>query len=318
MNIKALILGLAITVFSVVFSRIAHAKQVTVSIDANIIATQCYSSTWQRKDLLALAQRDFMIEDKEQRDALALQLLNCLASADGKVRDGVAYSGLTKWLRADMFSHAQYQSMFSLLIAHFNESTHDVNDVYQPFVALMLAELARVDRKSPYLSVQQRELLVSKSTAFMHQTNDYRGFETGIGWRHRIAHNADLFLQLSLNPAITKEQLTRMLNAIGQQVLAGDNHFYIYGEPKRLAMPLLYIFLREQHNEQDWQAWLAKYITPAPLKKWQMAYSSQQGLSRLHNAQAFLNTVHTLIADSENKTLVLLKPALVKTLKTVR
>lgn len=317
MMIKTSILSLTITVFSFVFSATGNATQATTSIDANIFATQCYSSTWQRKDLLALAQRGFTVEDKEQRDLLAMQLLNCLASADGEIRDGVAYSGLTKWLRADMISQSKIQTMFSLLISHFNESTQDINEVYQPFVALMLAELARVDRKSPYLTSQQRELLVSQSTAFMRETIDYRGFEAGIGWRHRIAHNADLFLQLSLNPAITKAQLTRMLNAIGQQVLASDNHFYIYGEPKRLAMPLLYIFLREQHSEQEWQAWLAKYITPAPLKNWQTVYSSQQGLSRLHNAQAFLNTLHMLIAESENKTLVLLKPALRNAIKKV-
>jgi hypothetical protein len=47
---------------------------------------------------------------------------------------------------------------------------------------------------------------------------DYRGFDTAEGWRHGVAHGADLALQLVLNPAVDKPQIERLLAAVGRQV----------------------------------------------------------------------------------------------------
>jgi len=79
-------------------------------------------------------------------------------------------------------------------------------------------------------------------------------------------------------------------------------------------MPVLYIYLRGEHTEQDWINWLQQYISPTPLLNWQQAYTSQRGLAKLHNAREFLNTMFVLIADSENTQLQILKPALIKQL----
>jgi hypothetical protein len=207
--------------------------------------------------------------------------------------------------------------MFAHLMKDFGAKIRDDHGVYQPFVALMLAELARADRKSPFLSDEQRRQLVAKSTDYMANINDYRGFEDDFGWRHNVAHSADIFLQLALNQATTKAQLTSMLKAIGLQVLPKNGHFYIYGEPKRLATALLYIFLQNQHNEQDWQNWLKTYITPSPITDWKLSYSSQLGLAKRHNARAFLAAIFVLIADSKNEQLKMLKPALVDSLKSL-
>lgn len=286
-------------------------------VNAHAIATQCYSEKWPKQTLLTLAKDNFEVESELERNNLALQLMNCLAVSESDIRDGVAFTGLSAWLRNEKLSSDVYKKMFNELFKNFARKTLDEHDVYQPFVALVLSELARVDRKTPYLTDEQRQSLVDKSAAYLVNTKDYRGFDNVVGWRHSIAHTADLFLQLSLNPAIKKEQLTSMLNAIGDQVLAKNEHFYIYGESKRLLMPLLYIFLKEHHNEEDWQRWLKQYINPAPLTSWQQAFSSQQGLAKLHNARQFLNAMYVIIADSKNAQLQMLKAELTNTLKTL-
>jgi hypothetical protein len=284
------------------------------SLNAKSIAAKCYSAQWHRQALFSLAKRNFEIEHDSERNELALQLLNCLASPEGGIRDEIAFTGLSSWLREDKLLLGTYRTMFEKLLYDFGQKTIDDNQVYQPFVVLMLSELARVDRKHPYLTAVQRELLVVKSTQYMANITDYRGFDDIVGWRHNVAHTADLFLQLALNPEISKDQLSNILNAIGQQILPKAEHFYIYGEPKRLVMPVLYIYLRGEHTEQDWINWLQQYISPIPLLNWQQAYTSQRGLAKLHNAREFLNTMFVLIADSENTQLQILKPALIKQL----
>lgn len=286
-------------------------------VNANSLAKSCYTPKWSQKALLALAKQGFNIDSSVERDELALQLLTCLAVPQNNIRDGVAYSGISSWLRANKLSPNVYQTMFEKLLSDFGKKTIDDNQVYQPFIALMLAELARVDRKKSYLTTEQREFLVAKSTKYMINITDYRGFDAASGWRHNVAHTADIFLQLALNSAINKSQLSLMLEAIGQQVLSKKSHSYIYGEPKRLAMPLLYIFLQKQHTEKDWKNWLQQYITQAPNTNWQQAYKSQQGLAKLHNAREFLNAMFVLIADSENAQLQMLKPALTVAIKSL-
>lgn len=288
----------------------------TTKKSTEIIAQQCYSEKWSKQALIELAKQNLDIEKESERNELALQLINCLAVPESEIRDGIAFTGLSKWLRANKLSSKIIRSLFAQLIENFGNEIQDENGVYQPFVALVLSELARVDRKSPYLSDSQRELLVTKSTNYMAGITDYRGFDDVVGWRHNVAHTADIFLQLALNPAIDKAQLSRLLDAIGQQVIPQQPHFYIYGESERLAMPLLYIFMQKQHTEEDWQNWLQRYISPAPLKNWNQAYASQQGLSKLHNAKAFLGAILVLIIDSENAQLLMLKPGLINALES--
>lgn len=273
--------------------------------------SSCYSKNWQVKTWLNLAKKNFAIKSNNEREYLAKKLLYCLADTNPKIRDGVAFSGLSIWLRSNKLSIDLQNLMFNKLINEFGDNTGDENGIYQPFVALVLAELARADRKRPYLTSEQRAMLVTKSSQYMVNINDYRGFDSTIGWRHNIAHTADLFLQLALNPAITKLQLSSMMDAIGQQVLAKQNHFYIYGEPERLARAMIYILLQNKHSGQAWQNWLNVNITQAANTPWQKAYTSQQGLAKLHNARAFLNAMFLTIADSSNEHLQRLKPALI-------
>jgi hypothetical protein len=287
------------------------------SITAAQIAKPCFSTKWDKPALLKIAQQNFEIEDVNERNALAKQLLSCLANPDPKIRDEIAYLALSKWLRSDKLDIESKRLLFLELIDNFGKPIPDELGIYQPFVALVLSEFARADRKSPYLNDKQREILVAKSTEYMSKITDYRGFDETLGWRHNVAHTADIFLQLALNPALTTEQLTRLLNAIGEQVIPQQEHFYTYGESERLAKPLLYIFLQKQHNQEVWKNWLATYITPAPFDDWSQVFNSQKGLSKLHNARAFLSTILVYIVDSKNEQLIMLKPSLIDALDSL-
>jgi hypothetical protein len=73
-------------------------------LNAGYIASSCYSTKWHEQALLALAQRKFVIKSDIERHKLARQLLHCLAIPDGKIRDGVAFTGLSSWLPANKLS----------------------------------------------------------------------------------------------------------------------------------------------------------------------------------------------------------------------
>lgn len=287
-------------------------------ISAQTTSQNCFSDKWHKSQLLALKTSDFKIEHSQERAKLALQMLNCLAHPDPELRDGVAFESLSKWLRGDLLNTEIVIQMFNTLEPVLNAQIDDANGVYQSFVALVLAEIARVDRKSPYLSDQQRSRLVKEATTYLINQNDYRGFDEKLGWRHGIAHGADLLLQLSLNPKVNKTQLDSILNALSTQIKAHNAHFYIYGEPKRLAMPLVYAFLSKKYSAKDWQVWIESVTDPAPLSSWSQAYKSQNSLAKLHNVQSFLNSLYAMIKNSKNEMLVSMIPELENAIKAVR
>lgn len=301
------------TALSVGAKAAAHSND---EIQANQLVKACLTPKWPREKLLALKKQKFHIASTEEREQLARHLLNCLASPDAELRDSIAFEGLSTWLRTEQLSHAIRKDMFNGLLNAVSKKVNDNYGVYQPFAVLVLAELARVDRLEPYLTAEERGLLVNVALNYLNELRDYRGFEDNIGWRHGVAHSADLLLQLSLNKQINKVQLDNMLIAIANQVSPLE-HFYVYGEPKRLAMPVAYIFLRGEHQLTDWQEWLTTITDPTPFASWQDMYSNQAGLVKLHNTRAFLNNFYIAINASKNDTLVKMKPALAQAIGKV-
>lgn len=300
------------------FTASAHATKVKAieEIHAKQLAASCLSKPWNKAALNNLKKNNFEVASSENRESLARQLLNCLASPDPQIRDGVAFEALSYWLRNNKLSTTTQQFMFEQLIKTVTQQVIDENGVYQPFSVLVLAELARADRKSAYLTKIQRTLLVDNAINHLTQIRDYRGFDEAIGWRHDVAHSADLLLQLSLNSRVDKEQLDRILLALASQV-SPVAHFYVYGEPKRLALPVAYVFLRKMHSIKEWENWLTAITVPAPFPSWQEMYTSQAGLVKLHNTRAFLQSLYISINGSKNETLISMLPALKKALAAI-
>ncbi|WP_299077326.1 DUF2785 domain-containing protein [uncultured Paraglaciecola sp.] len=267
--------------------------------------------------LKTLKKDNFVIESPEQRNQTALRLLTCLGDPDPKVRDGLVYEAISHWLRNASLSDSTVKSMFELLIDKLQQPSVDPLKFTQPFAALVLSEVLRVDRITPYLLDTERQKAIEVSTSYMSHIKDYRGFDDKQGWRHGVAHTADIFLQLSLNSKITKAQLNQLLEGIKSQVSPQNSHFYIYGEPKRLAMPFMYIALRGEHSLKELSSFLETVIDPMPYENWQSVYQSNQGLAKLHNTRHFIYSILALSEQSENPTIKALKPKLVELIQTL-
>ncbi len=274
------------------------------------MAGQCPPQGSGEARLKALKAAEFRIDSAEDRNALALSLLDCLSSPKPELRDGVAFEAWTTWLRADQLTHATREQALARLLPAIAPGAADAAGFRQPFSALVLSEIARTDRKTPWMSAAQRAQLVEAGAAYLESVRDYRGFDAREGWRHGVAHGSDLMLQLALNPALDRAQVDRLLQAVASQVAPAGEHFYVYGEPERLARPVLYAALRGLHQEADWQAWFAALATPAPASSWGEAVRSNAGLARRHNTRAFLLAIYAEIAESKEPALTAMLPAL--------
>ena len=168
------------------------------------------------------------------------------------------------------------------------------------FAALVLSEVARTDRLRAWLSTEERDELVRVGALYLARVRDYRAFSDAEGFRHAVAHGADLMLQLALNPLTTKAQLDHMMLAVATQVAPEASVAYWAGEPDRLARPIVFIAQRKLHTESEWQVFFSEVTNPKPLASWKVAFTSELGIKKRHNVRAFLLSVYASATSSED------------------
>lgn len=256
---------------------------------ANAQATGCPPAGYDRARLEALRAAEWQFADAAERERFASAVAACVASPDPFLRDQVAYEGLTHILRGGQLPVNQRVNLVNDMLARMRSA--DPTGFERPFAALVLSELVRADRINGYFDDMMYDEVVARSVEYVSSVRDYRGFDEREGWRHGVAHGADLLMQIALDPNFNEpEHMRAIRDAVATQV-APEGHFYIYGEPERLMRPILFIARRGAFTEAEWTAWFERVAAPAPLGAWSEAYGSQAGLAKRHNTMAFLQAV---------------------------
>lgn len=280
-------------------------------------STACPPEPHSAASLESLKAAGFEIADDSHRHALALALVPCLAHADPRLRDGIAFEAYYSWLRANRLDLATRAELLRRLSAKLEPAAADRDGFSKPFAALALSELARTDRITPWLAPAQRTALVAQAASYLASVRDYRGFDEKSGWRHGIAHGADLALQLAMNPAVNRPELEQLLGAVAVQVAPPGDHSYIDGESERLARPVLYAAQRGLLTADEWERWLRKVAAPPATANAHDAYRTRAGLARVHNLRAFLFALYVNAREIGDTNMQVLVPALQSVLKAL-
>lgn len=273
-----------------------------MGIAAAAASASCPPDGITEAELLALKSNAFAYPDdaKPNRDALALGLLGCLSDPDPDLRDGIAFNGLATWMGTNALTDETLVEIYTRLLALMKGEPVDAQGFAQPFAALVLSEMVRSDKERGFLSQAQLDALVVAASDYMESIKDYRGFDPRQGWRHGVAHSADLLSRLADHPRVNQKGLQRIVAAVGTQVIPGNSHFYIFGEPLRLARPLILAAQRGVMPMEEWRTWLAAY---AKQPGGGSLYASTSGLSRRHNLQELLLALYINVNESANETL---------------
>jgi hypothetical protein len=273
----------------------------------------CPPGGWPIAALQSLKGRHWKLDDAVMRERLAVDLLPCLRAPDPVLRDELAFDALQTWLRGAALGVPQTREIGVVLVAALRAP--DADGFGAPFAALALSEVVRADRMQAFWSPAERQAVLDAALAWMAGVRDYRGFEPGVGWRHGVAHGADLLLQLALNPVLDKAQLDTILGAVASQAMPAG-HSYVHGESERLARPLLFVARRGLHSEAEWTAWftrLAASATPAA-----EAPATVESLARAHNFKGLVHALYASVMEGGDAALrERLRPALVAALRAL-
>jgi hypothetical protein len=271
-----------------------------------------------KADLVALQDANFAWpKDAEtDLDTFAPRLIDCLSHADPEIRDEIAYQGLRTWLRSGKLKKSTRLNIAMKLGEMLDAKSQDRDGFARSFAALSLTEVVIADRKKAFLSDQQLGEFVLKAADYLENLDDYRGFDAKSGWRHGVAHGADLAAQLIMHPRINLAGVELLLRAVSNQVAPENGHFYIYGEPERLALPVFYAAQRWGIPADAWRQWFAEI---ADIPEQGSLFDDQAGLARRHNLQALLLVLYVNVSRSEDTKLrdALLEPVM-ETLKRLQ
>jgi len=171
----------------------------------------------------------------------------------------------------------------------------DAPGFHAPFAALALSEVARVDRVQPFLQPAEREALLIAGAAWLRQWRDYRAHDDREGWRHGVAHGADLLMQLALNPALDADGAALVLASLGSQVLGQGQTAYQHGEGERLARAARFALGRSAWSAEQVQAWLQAALEPARGSGW-----DARRLRQVHNARQFLWPLYVALQEQRD------------------
>lgn len=275
------------------------------------LAPGCPPTGWARERLDGLKVAKFEIADEAKRQAFAKAIVSCLASPDPEIRDGIAYESLTHMLREKQLSDETKRALLVDLTARLKGE--DPLGFARPFAALALSEVARADRVEAFLTEDERVKLLVEAQHWFINIKDYRGFDDAEGWRHGVAHGADLLMQLALNPHVDAEGLRLIVSAVAVQV-APKGVSYVDGESERLARPVLFAAARGALTEAEWTAWLGALAKPPEGVD---VFGSEAGLAWRHDTVAFLQALYVNVTLGSDKADDVMLPGLATALRAM-
>lgn len=276
-------------------------------------AMACPPPGYDKPALQALKKNGFAVADPARRRELAQALVGCLGNPDPELRDGIAFEALSQWMRADAFEAAQVGALRDRLYGLLDGPEGE--GYARPFAALVLSEVARTDRIKPWMSAAERAAMVDKAAAYVEGVRDYRGYDDVQGWRHGVAHGADWLMQLALNPALDRAQADRILAAVVAQAVPASGHAYVFGEPERLARPVLFVAQRGLHSDAEWAAWFAALVPRIGDAK--QAYRNVAWLARRHDLSGLLQNIYLQAGNSQDPKIRTLQPAVLAAIKAI-
>jgi hypothetical protein len=244
-------------------------------------------------------------------DALAA----CLGDPDPAMRDDYAFTLWSEGLRGKYLTPAQMRYTLGLL-TRMVAAPDDAAGFRRPFAALALSEIARADRVTAFLTDAELHALAETGATYLHGVQDYRGFIASEGWRHGVAHGADVMLQLALNPRLSRADADLILGAVAAQVAPPGSHAYVHGEARRLARPILFLAKRTDIDDAAWAAWF-RSLHPDNAARWQAPYTSEAGLAAVHNSSAFGDAIYVAASESQDAQVRRLAPLAAGLLKAL-
>ena len=229
-------------------------------------------------------------------DEMTVELTEMLGSPDPDVRDGLAFPALATWIDDGVYDDLLTGLGDGIAVGlERGLGGSGTDDVFvRSYSALVLAECIDRDTRAGLVPTETILRWGDRIASWLMAERDQRGFVPKKGWAHAIAHGADAIGALARSPRLGRNELTVLLDVVGDRLLAPTEAFWVAGEPDRLALAVASILRRDVLPLSLVEPWIARVAAGA----------SPDGDVLRHpyfvsgNAQNFLRSLHLQLSLS--------------------
>lgn len=252
---------------------------------------------------LAVQENEYAVPDGYSAAELTEELFTYIGSLDPMLRDGIGYETFANWLAKGKYSPEQLNGYVTRLVLGLQDGLgeRDTDTVFaRTFSALFLAEIIHHDNKKAVLDKESVLSVYARAVAYLAEEKDARGFVSGKGWAHSLAHTADLLYVLSSNRFLAREELERILYAVTEKLTGPTDWVYIYNEEDRLVQVVLGAVQRNLLDEFFYKEWLKSFIFSGGVKRpWKRSFEQQEMHNAYFNTRNFLRSMYLRIQQAE-------------------
>ena len=240
-----------------------------------------------------VVEDDFGVPSDRPLDDLTAELTRMLGSTDPQQRDGTAYPALATWtdrgVYDDLLAGLGDGMAAGLAVGLGEQGTDSV--FRRSFSVLILGECIARDNDATLLPAGKILEWGDRVATWYLRERDLRGFVPGKGWAHAVAHGADAIAALADSPHLGTNELTVMLDVLGDRLTLPVDALFTAGEPDRIAFATMAILRRNLVPLQILEPWVARIAAAARAR----AGGRDPFLVR-GNAEAFLRALYLQLA----------------------
>jgi len=235
------------------------------------------------------------VPDDRPLDDLTAELTTMLGDTDPEARDGTAYPTLATWVRRGVYDDLLAglgDGMAAGLGVGLGE--RETDSVFRrSFSALVLGECIGRDNERPLVAGGKVLEWGDRLATWLLRERDLRGFVAGKGWAHAVAHGADALGTLAQSPHVGANELTVILDVIGDRLLLPVDRLFGNGEPDRLAAATMHVLRRNLLPLRLVEPWIARLVAGASVRA---TYDDRDPHLAGGNAEAYLRALHLQLA----------------------
>lgn len=201
--------------------------------------------------------------------------LTHLGDPDSHIRDDIVYPAFAHLLHDGHFTKEELREITMRLMSDeylMRDMTNvDADSVLtRSFTTLQLAILVFVHRRDGLFDEEALKRYFHQFLTYFKEETVLDGYDSKVGWKHAIAHAADLFHQFAQVNELGAVELLAMLEAIRDKLCVSD-HLFRSDEDERMTSAIVATIDRQQIDEDDLLDWLR----PMSLDNWPTTYPAR-------------------------------------------
>ena len=243
-------------------------------------------------------EADFEVPADRPLDDLTAELTRMLGSNDPVVRDGTAYPALATWTSRGVYDDLLSglgDGMAAGLTVGLGDPESD-SVFRRSFSALVLGECVARDNAAGLVPPGKVMEWGDRIFTWYVRERDLRGYVSGKGWAHAIAHGADAIGTLAESPHLGKTELTVLLDVLADRITLPADAQFVHGEPDRMAAATLNVLRRNLVPLSVLEPWVSRLAAVATAR----VPRGTDPFLRRGNSESFLRALYLQLALAPN------------------